>query len=220
MPTLKNHAKRAAVVLVATASLFGLAGCRMGFEHQTLQQYTQAEGVNLDLADGHQVDQGKGLIKVRNLMVIARPDGSQAHLAGTVYASPSSTPFSNSQTAQAAKPTLDTLQSVSGRSLKPDGDTAGTISATLPEPLAITVEKPVRLEDERTTITGAKLTPGIDVELTLTFQNNGRITARVPVIDATKPDFATMSAVAPTSASASPSAPASASASATPKANG
>lgn len=210
MPTLKNHAKRTAVVIVATASLFGLAGCRMGFEHQTLQQYTQAEGVNLDLANGQQVDQGKGYIKVRNLMLVALPDGSQAHLAGTVYASPSSTPFSNTQTAKATEPTLDTLQSVSGRVLTATGDTGGSVSVTLAEPLPLTVEKPVRLEDGRTTVTGAKLTPGLDVELTLTFANNGRLTARVPVIDATKPDFATMSAVASASASASPSASASA----------
>ncbi|WOQ16230.1 hypothetical protein [Raineyella sp. W15-4] len=221
MSTLKNHAKRAAVVIVATASLFGLAGCRMGFEHQTLQQYTQAEGVDLDLADGHQVEQGRGYIKVRNLMVLAQPDGSEARLAGTLYGSPSSTPFSNSQAAQATEPTLDTLQSVSGRALTSTGDSAGTLSVTLPEPLPITVQKPVQLEAQNTAVTGAKVTPGLDVELTLTFQNNGRLTARVPVVDATKPDYATMSPVA---AAASPNGTASpnatATASASPRANG
>lgn len=223
MPTLKNHAKRAAVVIVATASLFGLAGCRLGFEHQTLQQYTQAEGVNLDLADGHQVDQGRGYVKVRNLMVLARPDGTQARLAGSLYGSPSSTPFSNTKTAQAAAPTLDTLQSVSGRALTATGDSAGTLSVALPEPLPVTVQEPIILENQDTTVTGAKLVPGVDVELTLTFQNNGRLTARVPVIDVTKPDFATLAPVAaetPNSSATPRTATATASATATPRTNG
>lgn len=202
MPTLKSRAKRAAVVVVAAASLFGLAGCRLGFEHSTLRQYTQAEGVNIDMANGHQVEQGRGYVKVRNLMILAQPDGSQARLAGTIFGSPSVSP------AEAANTTavIDTLQSVTGQAMNPDGATAeGSLTVSLPQPLPISVANPVQLQNSDIAVTGAKLTPGVDAQLTLTFQNNGRVTTRVPVVDATKPDFRTMTPVAAASGSASPS---------------
>lgn len=218
MPTLKFLAKRAAVVIVATASLVGLAGCRMGFEGATLKQYTQAEGVNIDLADGRPVEQGLGSIKVRNLLIIAGPDGADARVAGVIYGSPSTKP---SDVAKAG-PTVDTLQSLAGRALLPNGEAAGTLTVSLPQPLPVAVEQPVRLEDQNVTVSGAKLVPGVDAELTLTFRDNGRVTTRVPVVDATKADYATMTPAASSSpagsGSASPSASASPTAAVTPTA--
>ena len=214
MPTLKFRAKRAAVVIVATASLVGLAGCRMGFDGATLTQYTQAEGVNIDIADGRSVEQGQGSIKVRNLMIIAGPDGADARVAGVIYGAPSTKPAE----VATAGPTVDTLQSLTGRALKPNGDAGGTLTVSLPEPLPVAVEQPVRLEDQNVAVSGADLVPGVDAELTLTFRDNGRVTARVPVVDGSKADYATMTPAASASGSASASPSASASASATPAA--
>lgn len=209
MPTLKFRAKRAAVVIVATASLVGLAGCRLGFESATLTQYTQAEGVNIDLAEGRTVDQGTGAIKVRNLMIIAGPDGADARVAGVIYGAPSTKPSDVAK----ADLTVDTLQSLTGRALLSNGDEAGALTVGLPKLLPVAVEQPVRLEDQNISVTGAKLVPGVDAELTLTFRDNGKVTTRVPVVDATKADYATMT---PAAAAAAPSASASRSASASP----
>ncbi|SDB80280.1 hypothetical protein GA0111570_10266 [Raineyella antarctica] len=210
MPTLKFRAKRAAVVIVAAASLVGLAGCQMGFKHATLTQYTQAEGINLDLANGGPVAQGTGYVKVRNLMIIAFPDGS-ARLSGVIYGSPSSSAYQVGK-ASTPDPKVDTLQSANGKALKPNGDQGGALTVSLPQPLPIVVKEPVQLQDQNITVTGAKLTPGVDAELTLTFAKNGRVTSRVPVVDGTKPDFATMTPVSAASGSASASASPSASA--------
>lgn len=188
MPTLKFRAKRAAVVAAATASLVGLAGC--GFNAATLTQYTQAEGINLDLAEGRPVEQGRGYVKVRNLMIIAQPDGSDARLSGVLYGSPSV----QGADAANAPATVDTLQSVSGRALEAAGDAAGDLTISLPQPLEITVDQPVKLDDQDITVSGGELIPGVDAELTLTFQENGRITTRVPVVDGSKPDYQTVSA--------------------------
>lgn len=201
MPTLKFRAKRAAAAVVATASLVGLAGCQMGFDAATLTQYTQAEGINVDLADGESVEQGRGAIKVRNLLIVAQPDGS-AQIAGVIYGSPSTAPYDVANTT----PTLDTLESISGRALEPNGDAKGDLTVSLPAPLEVTVESPARLEDQGVAISGAELVPGVDAELTLTFAENGSVTARVPVIDGTKEDFATMAPVSGAEASASPEA--------------
>lgn len=191
MPTLKFRAKRAAAAIVATVSLVGLAGCQMGFDVATLNQYTQAEGINIDLADGETVDQGRGTIKVRNLLIVAQPDGS-GQIAGVIYGSPSTAPYDVANTT----PTLDTLQSVTGQALETNGDSAGALTVSLPQPLEVTVESPVRLEDQGVAVSGAALVPGVDAELTLTFAENGSVTARVPVIDGTKEDYATLAPVA------------------------
>lgn len=204
VPTLKFRAKRAAVVIVATASLLGLAGCRMGFESATLNQYTQAEGVNVDLADGGPVDQGRGQVKVRNLLIIAQPGSEQARLAGVIYGAPSSDPAKVLD----GSPTVDTLQSVTGRVLETDGAAGPALTVSLPEPLPVVVQAPVRLEDQDITVTGATLVPGVDVELTLTFGENGTVTTRVPVVDGTKADYATMTPVAVPEAEAATASPA------------
>lgn len=203
MPILKFRAKRAAAAIVATVSLVGLAGCQLGFDVATLNQYTQAEGVNIDLADGESVDQGQGAIKVRNLLIVAQPDGS-GQIAGVIYGSPSTAPYDVANTT----PTLDTLQSVTGQALAANGDNAGALTISLAQPLDVVVESPVRLEDQGIAVSGAKLIPGVDAELTLTFAENGSVTARVPVVDGTKEDFATLapaaSATPASSTSASP----------------
>jgi len=198
VPRVTSRARRAAAVVVAAVAMTGLAGCRAGFDAPTLQQYTQAEGINLDLADGQVVEQGRGLVKVRNLMVVTGADS--AFLAGSIVASPSAEPYDVTNTT----PVLDTLQSISGKALASDGTAGGSLTVALPRPVAVAVEQPVRLEDEGITVRGASLTPGVDAELTLTFKDNGKVTTRVPVIDGSKPDFVTLTPTA--SASATPGA--------------
>ena len=190
-PRVPARARRAAaVVVVLTVAVTGLAGCRAGFDAPTLEQYTQAEGINLDLADGQVVEQGHGLVKVRNLMVVVGADS--ASLAGSLFASPSAEPYDVADTT----PVLDTLQSISGKALSADGSAGGSLTVALPRPITVEVEQPVRLEDEGVTVAGASLTPGVDAELTLTFKDNGKVTTRVPVIDGNKPDFVTLTPTA------------------------
>lgn len=192
MPTLKSRAKRVAVATVAaTLTISGLAGCRIGFEAPTLMQYTPAEGINLDVTDGSEVEQGTGEVKVRNLMVVADPESGEGILAGALFASDSITQENPTESSDV----IDSLDEVTGRALDSRGTPQGDLQVELGDPLDITMAQPLLLEDEDISVSGDGLRPGLDVELTLTFGENGEFTTAVPVIDASKPDFATMEAV-------------------------
>lgn len=190
MPTMKSRAKRAAVAAVAAAlTVTGLAGCQIGFDEPTLMQYTAAEGINVDITEGEEVEQGTGMIKVRNLLVVAPPEGGEGNLAGTIFASDSLSPGATPRGGQ-----VDSLESATGRALDGAGNPLGDIEVQVDGPVEFSIAEPAKLEEQNITVTGEGIRPGIDVELTLTFAENGSITTLVPVVDASKPDFETMEA--------------------------
>ena len=147
----------AAVVLGAALSL---SGC--GFDSQTLQPYTQAQGVNVD----------EGTVKVRNLLIIA-DDAGNGVLAGSF-----------------APSTDDTLRSVTGVAVASDGTQAGVLTVTgIPVSLPggkltvlTSVDAPVR-------VTSPYLKPGLLAHLQLGFGSGVATTVTVPVVSVKDPIY-------------------------------
>ena len=158
-----------AATLIGLALLALMSAC--GMNAQTTQPYTPAEGVNTNIGPT-----GKG-VQVRNLMILSHGDG-EGFLAASIVANDS-----------------DTLTGVTGRPIKTSGDAGAEFTATLPKPVELTPGKLVLLTEQPAFITvkSPDLMVGGEAELTLSFSNVGDQTIRVPVVDASQPDYATIS---------------------------
>jgi hypothetical protein len=145
----------------------GLLLTACGFNVQTNLPYTPADGVNLSV----------GSVQVRNLMILSPAEGE-----GWVSASMSS-------------PEQDALVGVSGKLITTDGAEGASLTATIPDPVALGNGTAVVLTDRPSFITvkADGLKAGMTVELTLEFSTAGQTTLRVPVIDANHPYYATVS---------------------------
>lgn len=164
----------AAAILAATLTL--AAGC--GFDVQTNQPYTPAEGINANVGSRSEP------VGVRNLLIVSKEPGK-----GFVSASLTATKN-------------DTLQRITGRAYLADGSAGTPLTATLPGPVTLSPGTLTVLTSERLIeVTGTDLRAGLEAELTLTFATAGEVTVRVPVVSADDPQFATISP----SPSASPS---------------
>lgn len=162
--SLSLSLRRAGVAAALGASLL-LTGC--GFDAQTLQTYTPAHGVNVDVND----------VKVRNLLVIANNAG-QGRLSASLV--------SNNR--------ADTLASVTGYSTNQDGTKAADLMITGANGIALPANKLVVLTGDgapRVSVSGATLKPGLNVTLRLTFGSGGVQELRVPVLDAQDPIYRT-----------------------------
>lgn len=171
---------RVAGVAAALGASLVLTGC--GFDAQTLQPYTPAQGVNADVLDGP---------LVRNILVIANAAG-KGQLSASLLSAKG-----------------DTLTSVSGTASKPDGSPASTLQVTgAPAsggvgaaaafaPVALPAGELVVLTSPATPVfvSSADLKPGLDAKLMLTFSSGAQQTITVPVVDAANPIYAS---VAPT----------------------
>lgn len=174
---------RWAVRLVGVAAVLSAlltAGC--GFDVQTLQPYTPADGVNYTHGDGVN---GTPQLKVRNLFVLA--DG-----AGNGFVSASMIVDNGS----------DTLRSISGVALNADGSDGGAITVGTFAPLAIGTDRLLVLTDEAPITVSGPLRPGFEARLTLTFAEAGEISVVTPVIASSDPVYSGLTP-SPT-ASASP----------------
>ncbi len=172
MESSTRRRRRAVSTFVAGvgASLL-LTGC--GFNMQTLQQYTPAHGVNVDLQAGEANRQ----LKVRNLLVVADEDGS-----GFVSAS-------------IVSPVADRLVKVEGNAHKMDNSTGAPLNVS---GSAVTLEanRLAVLTDPQAafTVTSPDLKPGLTVDLTLTFASGLQASAIAPVMSAEDPIYAEISA--------------------------
>lgn len=156
-----------ATAVVAVLAVVFTAGC--GFDAQTLQPYTPADGVSFTLGD----PPGPTL-KVRNLFILADDQG-----AGFLTAS------------MIVDGGEDTLRSVSGVALKVDGTTGGELSIGSFSPIAIGSSNLVVLINlAPITISGTDLEPGVGARLVLTFATAGPRSIDVPVIDSSDPVYA------------------------------
>ncbi len=172
-------ARRAGVAAALGAALL-LTGC--GFEAQTLQTYTPAQGVNVDVAH----------VKVRNLLVIADNSG-QGRLSASLV--------SNNK--------ADTLSGVTGFTTNQDGSQAGALTVTGASGLALPANKLVVLTADGVapvSVSGPGLKPGLNVTLRLAFGSGGAQELRVPVVDAQHPIYRTVAPALPAGPSAAPSA--------------
>lgn len=158
-----THRLRLLGVAAALGASFALTGC--GFDAQTLQPYTPAQGVNAEV----------GTVKVRNLLIIANSAG-KGRLSGAF--------ISNGK--------ADTVTGITGTASKPDGTAAGELTignGTVQLP----ANKLVVLTgdgSQNVTVAGEGLKPGLDTRLTLQFASGGTQQIVVPVRDAAEPMYA------------------------------
>lgn len=156
-----------ATTLVAVLAVVLTAGC--GFDVQTLQPYTPADGVNFSLGD----PPGPTL-KVRNLFILADDQGSGFLTASMIVDGGE-----------------DTLRSVSGVALKVDGTTAGELTIGSFSPISIGSGNLVVLTNlAPISVSGTDLEPGVGARLVLTFTQAGSRSIDVPVIDSSDPVYA------------------------------
>lgn len=146
-----------------------LSGC--GFTMQTLQPYTPAHGVNVDVQSGENNRQ----LKVRNLLVVADESG-QGVLSASIVS-----------------PVADRLVSVEGNAHKTDNSIGAPLTIT-GNPVTLTPNRLAVLTDEQPgfTVTGADLQPGLTVDLTLIFASGLEATAIAPVMSVDNPIYATV----------------------------
>jgi len=154
-------ARRSARTLVAwllSCSLVGLvAAC--GFNAQTNQPYTPADGTNADIGTD-------GALKIRNLVIISRGAGE-----GIVSASL----IGNAE---------DQLTGVTVAPIKTDGADASPAAAVLPGPLRLGNGSLTVLTDgPLITVRAPELMAGLDALVTLQFAKAGSVPLRAPVVD-------------------------------------
>ena len=191
MDSSTRRRRRAVSMFVAGvgASLL-LSGC--GFGMQTLQPYTPAHGVNVDVAAG---EQGRQL-KVRNLLVVSDTEG-QGIVSGSIVS-----------------PVADRLVSIEGVAHKAD-NTLGAPLTVSGSPVELAPNRmAVLTEGETFSVSSPDLQPGLVVDLTLTFESGASATAKAPVMSYDDPIYGSISPSP--AASAAPSAAPTASVSATP----
>ncbi len=155
--TTTTRALASAAVLGAALTL---TGC--GMDAQTLQPYTPAHGINVDVPG----------VKVRNLLVVANDAG-----AGVVSAS-------------ILAADNDALTSVAGQAIAADGATAGPLTVTgAPVTLAPGTMTVLTGGTAPVAVTASGLKPGLTAKLTLTFRSGAAVEAVVPVQSAADPIY-------------------------------
>lgn len=131
----------------------------------TLFPYTPAVGVNAQTA----------VVKVRNLVVVATP--GSGFLSGSLAAQQNTS-----------------LIDVTGSTLKSGGEVSTPLVVSRPVLVNVPGGSLVTLTDRALIrVTATDLTPGLLTRLTLSFSQGDPVTLDVPVVDATHPDFATLS---------------------------
>lgn len=178
-----SPARKRGLIAAAAASaglLFALSAC--GFDEQTLQPYTPADGVNVDIGSGPDGNPIASTIKVRGLMILARSDTS-GFLSATLVAQDN-----------------DSLTGVTGNVLNPDGSNGPALTVTVSSPVNVGGNNAVVLVDRAPiTVTASSLPAGQDADLTLTFSNAGSESVKVPIIDGNNETYRTVSPSAPAS---------------------
>jgi len=161
--TPKPQSVRLGGAVAALCAGLALSGC--GFDAQTLQPYTPAQGVNTDVQS----------VKVRNLVIIANQSGR-----GRVSAS------------LVATGNADALAAVSGTAHKPDGSQATALTVTGGNVSLPTNKLVVLTGDGAPTIgvAASDLRPGLTADLTLQFSSGAQTKLTVPVVSAADPHYA------------------------------
>ena len=161
----------AAALLLAMGVLLTAGAC--GTDAQTLQPYTPAEGVNLDV--GNPAD-FRNVVHVRNLLIISKEPG-QGVLSGTLLTDG-----------------RDQLTEVTGNAIKGDGSAGAPFSATLNNTISFANGAPLVLTDGTPiAVNSPDLGAGLTANVRLRFRNAGEASAVIPVVDGNEPHYATIS---------------------------
>ena len=149
-----RRARLGSRLLQAVVLCLTLAAC--GFNVQTAQVYTPADGVNAQI----------GGVKVRNLMILSESDGS-GFLSGSL--------LSEAQ--------RDSLTGVKGTAHTPEGPAAQPLSIELGSPVVLQPGDLVVLtESAPVEVSGQDLEPGLTADLELTFAEAGTLAITVPIV--------------------------------------
>jgi hypothetical protein len=163
--------RSAAAALVALGLLLVTAAC--GDDAQTLQPYTPAEGINVDVGDPANFSQ---VVHVRNLLIISRAVG-QGVVSATIVTDG-----------------RDELTALTGVPIKVDGTDGAPFTATLSQTVSFGNGAQIVLTDRPLiTVTSPDLVPGQSSRVTMQFENAGEVTVIVPIVDGNEPQYATIS---------------------------
>lgn len=159
---------RAARTLAALLLALGLvAGC--GFDAQTLQPYTPADGANLDVGSDNE-------LKIRNLVVVSRTDGQ-----GIVSAS-------------LVSGTGDRLTAVTVTPAPLESSPAPPATASLSAPVEVPRGVNVVLTNgPLITVQAPGIKAGLAAAVTMTFAQAGEVTLNCPIVDGTLEPWNTIS---------------------------
>lgn len=160
---------------IALAAL-GLTGC--GMDVQTLQPYTPADGINVDVAG----------IKVRGALIVAGASGPGLLSVGII--------------AQNA----DALTGVSGAALSPDGKSEYPLAVTVPASIPLPAATLVPITDKGIVVTSPALKAGLLANIVLSFQSGQKVAMTIPVISRDEAPYRTLPPVG--GASSAPASPA------------
>jgi hypothetical protein len=142
--------------LLAVLGLLVISGC--GFDAQTLQPYTPALGMNVDVGPA-------GLVKVRNLLIVSRARG-QGFLSASILAT--------------TRP--DALVEVSGAAFEKDQTPGAPLESNLSTPLALPAGDLVVLTERPVIrVSSPDLRAGAIARVTLRFERAGEVTLLVPI---------------------------------------
>lgn len=179
--------RRSPRILAATALTVLVAGLSACGTPQTLVPYTPAQGVNADAQrQGAPEGSNEVPLKIRNLTIVSEPGSGTGFLAGSLIA-----------------PTdrADALVGVGGRTLTAENEPGTTIP-----PISLNMELPagrmvILSEQPPIRVSAPELRPGLVAEVRLIFEDSEAQALRVPIMDATHPDYRD---VEPGSVTASP----------------
>ncbi|OYN92509.1 hypothetical protein [Parenemella sanctibonifatiensis] len=157
--------RRAAAALVCAATV-GLTGC--GFNADTLQPYTQADGANVEAGD----------VKVRDLVAVLDGEG-EAFLTGQIIADAD-----------------DELVEVTGQAIGYDNQPAGQLSVDFDQ-IELTANEPANLLSTPIRLTSDELAVGSTVRLTLVFASGAQAEVVAPVHSADDAVYGSASPQAP-----------------------
>ena len=165
------RARRLAGLLAALSLVLAVGAC--GTDAQTLQPYTPAEGVNVDVGDPYNL---QSVVHVRNLLIISKEPGSGV-LSATIVTDG-----------------RDQLTEVTGYAIKPDGSRGATLDVSLTNTVSIANGAQVVLTDQTPIgVRSPDLLAGLTASVTLTFAKAGDTTVVVPVMDGNQPHYASIS---------------------------
>ncbi|SDR79539.1 hypothetical protein SAMN04488543_0496 [Friedmanniella luteola] len=164
---------------MATVLSLGLlgsaAGC--GFDAQTSQPYTPADGTNLDVGADNQ-------LKIRNLVVVSRTEG-EAFISASILSGGG-----------------DTLTAVAVVPSPLSGSPAPAVTAEVPAPVELPAGRLVVLTNgPLITVSAPALVAGGAASVTMEFEGSGPVALNCPIVDGTLPEWRSIG----TSASPSPS---------------
>lgn len=176
----RTAGKRGRIGAAAALGILLLALSACGFNVQTLQPYQPSDGVDIYVGAGPNGKPVSSTIKVGGLMIIAKTPTS-GFLSATLNAQDD-----------------DSLTSVTGNVLKPDGSTGDALTVELANPISVGGSEPVILVDQAPiTVKAASLPAGLNASLTLTFAKAGSQQVTVPIVDGNNSTYATVQPSAP-----------------------